>query len=160
MIKCTLLNKSGICEASKNNQNSWKAFQLMCTLLAHCWQGLAEGIRQVVLFNVFKWSVKKHLVVKILLAIWETQLQVLFYSFFVRLWKLKIRLVFSASWWYGNKRYVLFIASHALLQRYAEFNRLLWKYFVTCYSCSNYIFVFWHTVKIIFHKINFRKELF
>ena len=31
---------------------------------------------------------------------------------------------FSASWWFGNKKYFafLFSASHALFQRHAEFN--------------------------------------
>ena len=32
----------------------------------------------------------------------------------------------------------LFIASHALLQRHAEFNRLLERDFLTCYCCSCY----------------------
>ena len=35
----------------------------------------------------------------------------------------------------------LFIASRALLQRYAEFNRLLEKDFLTCYSNSYYSFM-------------------
>ena len=54
--------------------------------------------------------------------------------------KPKIRINFSASWWSGNKKYfcVLFIASRTLRQRYAEFNRLLWKNFLICFSCSYY----------------------
>ena len=36
--------------------------------------GFAEGVLRVVLFTIlwFKWSVKKHCVGKVLLAIWET----------------------------------------------------------------------------------------
>ena len=47
---------------------------------------------------------------------------------------------FLASWWSGNEKYfcMLFIASRALFQRYAEFNRLLEKDFRTCYSCPYY----------------------
>ena len=40
--------------------------------------------------------------------------------------------------WQREIFYFLFIASSALLQRYAEFNRLLKKDFLTCYSCSYY----------------------
>ena len=50
----------------------------------------------------------------------------LFLSFFVLLEKTKIRMKFSSSCWFGDKKYfcVLFIASHTLSQRYSEFNRL------------------------------------
>ena len=50
------------------------------------------------------------------------------------------RIRFSPSWWSGNKKYFwfLFIASRPLLQSHAEFSRLLWKYFRTCYSCLCY----------------------
>ena len=49
----------------------------------------------------------------------------------------KTRIRFSASWWSGNEKYFcsLFIASRALLQSDAEFNRLLKRNFITCYSC-------------------------
>ena len=40
--------------------------------------------------------------------------------------------------WYRETFLFLFMVSRALLQRYAEFNRLLWKDFLTCYSCSYY----------------------
>ena len=46
---------------------------------------------------------------------------------FVLLQKPKTRIKFSASWWSDNKKQFcfLFIVSHALLQRYAEFSRFL-----------------------------------
>ena len=39
----------------------------------HSWREFAKGILQIVLFAIlwFKWSVKKHCVAKVLLAIWE-----------------------------------------------------------------------------------------
>ena len=42
-------------------------------------------------------------------------------------YKPKTRIRFSASWWPGNEKYFcfLFIASRALLQSDAEFNRVL-----------------------------------
>ena len=60
-----------ILKTSKNNCKFSKAFHLMCHYLARiCW----EHSIQVFLFAVFwfKWSVKKHCVTKVLLAIWET----------------------------------------------------------------------------------------
>ena len=47
---------------------------------------------------------------------------------------------FFHKWWSGNEKYFyfLFIASHALLQSHAEFNRLLQMTFLACYSCSYY----------------------
>ena len=43
-----------------------------------------------------------------------------------RPYKTKIRIWFSASWWSGHEKYFCFllIASRALLQSHAEFNRL------------------------------------
>ena len=57
---------------------------------------------------------------------------------------------FSASWWSGNEKYFcfLFIASGALLQSHAEFNRLYKETFLhaipvritaTCYKSANVI---------------------
>ena len=64
MIKNTSPDNSGNSESLKNNGNSLKSFQLM----GHTWQGVAEGVLQFALFPVlgFKWSVKKHCVVKVL----------------------------------------------------------------------------------------------
>ena len=47
--------------------------------------------------------------------------------FFVRLKEPKTKIKVSASWWCGNENYFcfLFISARALLQRYAEFNKLL-----------------------------------
>ena len=47
-------------------------------------------------------------------------------SFFVLSDKPKPRTRFSASWWSGNEKYscFLFIASRALLQSHAEFNKI------------------------------------
>ena len=78
---------------------------------------------------------------KVLLLIWEIFLhennrncnfyrftyKFTFVLFLPFLTNQKTRIRFLASWWFGNKKYFcfLFIASHALLQSYAEFNRLL-----------------------------------
>ena len=64
-------------------------------------------------------------------------------SFFIFFYKQKTRIHFSAGWWSGNKIYFCFllIASRAFLQSYAEFNKLLSRYFLTCYSCSYYSFM-------------------
>ena len=45
--------------------------------------------------------------------------------------------VFSMS---GNEKYfcILFVASLALIHSHSEFNRLLLRNFLTCYSCSYY----------------------
>ena len=54
------------------------------------------------------------------------QLQICFYLLLVLSYKPKTRIWFSASWWSGNEKYFcfLFIASLALLQSHAEFNRI------------------------------------
>ena len=127
-----------ILKASKNNCNSSRALQPMYP----SWLWFAEGVLQVALFSVllFKRSVKKHCVEEILLAIWEYfymkiivtiiptgLVPVHFYPLFALSYKPKPRIRFSASWWSGNEKYFcfLFITSRALLQSYAEFNRLL-----------------------------------
>ena len=56
----TLPNKTGNSESLKNNHDSCYAYS---------WQGFAEDMLQVVLFMTFKWAVKKHRVVKVLLAL-------------------------------------------------------------------------------------------
>ena len=140
----------------------------------HSWRGFAEGVLQVVLLAIlwYNWSMKKHCVAKILLAIWEYfymkiivtiiakyVVTNLFLSSFFISYKLKTRIWFSASWWSGNEKYFcfLFIASRALLQSHAEFNRLLERNFLTCYSCTYYSFmVVAHSFEeILFCHMNF-----
>ena len=129
MIKNTLPDKSRIPESLKNNRNSSKAFQL----IFHSWWGFAEGVLQVVLFTIllFKWSVKKHCVAKVLLAIWEIFLhenncnynsyrfsyKFSFILFYFLSYKPKSRTRSSASWWSGNEKYLCFLitANRALL---------------------------------------------
>ena len=60
----------------------------------------------------------------------------LFLSFFVLLVKTKIRMKFSASCWFGNKKYfwVLFIASRALCQGYSssvDFYKRIFLHFIS-----------------------------
>ena len=57
---------------------------------------------------------------------------------FVLSYEAKTDINFLGSWWSGNEKYFWFllIASRALLQRHAEYNRILWWNFLTCYSCS------------------------
>ena len=141
MIKNTLPDKSGNLESlkkKKKNRNSLKVFQPMCPWLARIfWERL-----QVVLFTIlwFKWSVKKHCLGQVLLATWEIFLheksrdsnsyrfshKFFFYLLFIFSYKPITRIGVSASWWSGNEKYFcfLFIASRALLQSHAEFNRL------------------------------------
>ena len=61
-------------------------------------------------------------------------------SLFCSFVETKTRIKFSPSWWSGNEKYlsILFLVSRALLQRYAKFNRLLEKDFLTRHSCSYY----------------------
>ena len=102
----------------------------------------------------FRWSVKRHCVAKISQGIWERFLyennrNYNFYKFIYKFIKFvlsfvclfvetKTRITFLASWWSGNQKYFcfLFITNRALLQRYTEFNRHLYRDFLTCYSCS------------------------
>ena len=67
----------------------------------------------------FKWSVKKHCVAKVLLAIWETFLH-------------------ENNRNYNSYKfsYKFSLASRVLLQSLTEFNRLLLRNFCTCYSHS------------------------
>ena len=64
---------------------------------------------------------------KIIVIIISTDLvKIHFYPLFVLSYKPKTRIGFSGSWWSGKEKcfYFLFIASRALLQSHAEFNRL------------------------------------
>ena len=117
-----------------------------------CWGCSTVCFNYTVLW--FKWSVKKHCVTKVLLAIWEMFFdenncncnsyrcgyKFAFILFFVLSCKTKTRIKFWASWWSGNEKYCcfLFIASRGLLQSHAKFNKLLYRNFLACYSCSYY----------------------
>ena len=136
---------------ARQNRKSWKPQKINATVrllfskCAHSWRGFSEGILRVVLFIVLRlnWSVQKHCVAKVLLAIWEIFLHensqnhnsyrfsyrftfILFLSF---LTNQKIRVL--ACWRSGNKKYFcfLFIARHTLFQSHAEFNRLYKRIF-------------------------------
>ena len=112
----------------------------LLNLCAQSWWGFAEGVIQFVLFTIlwFKWSVKKHFVAKVLVAIWEifshendrnyNSYRFSYKFVFVLSYKPKTtRIWISESWWSDNEKYFcfLFIASHALLQSHAEFNIFL-----------------------------------
>ena len=140
MIKNTWPNKSGNPTTLKKIIITVRKFSNLC---AYIWREFAEGILQVLSFTVlcFKSFVKKHCVVKILLATWETFLyesncNYIFCKFtFTNLLlplcsafvKTNKRIKFSASWWSCIKinSCLLFIVSRALFQRHAKFNRLL-----------------------------------
>ena len=64
----------------------------------------------------------------------------------------------SAKWWSANGKYFcfLFITSRVLLQSHAEFNRLLWKNFLTCYSCLYYSSMIWVINTIYYTSSNHR----
>ena len=71
---------------------------------------------------------------KIIVTIIPTDLVTnLLYPLFVLSYEPKTRIWFSTSWWSGNEKYFcfLFIASRALLESHAEFNRLLQRNFLT-----------------------------
>ena len=59
-------------------------------------------------------------------------------SSFCPFWQAKNKNQVFSNWWSGNEKYfcVLFKASCALLQSHAKFNTVLWRNFLTCYSCS------------------------
>ena len=99
-------------------------------------------------------QLKKHCV-KDLLAIWEMLLQEIVVTiiptdlaaksllfFFCPFLQTKNKNQASVRWWSGNKKYffLLFIASHRLLQSHVKFNRRLKRNFLTCYSCLYYSF--------------------
>ena len=123
----------------KKNRNSSKTSQLMCPRLARiCW---GRSIGYFLYSFVIQVISEKKKLAKVLLLIWEIFLhennrncnfyrftyKFTFVLFLPFLTNQKTRIRFLASWWFGNKKYFcfLFIASHALLQSYAEFNRLL-----------------------------------
>ena len=116
---------------ARQNRKSWKpqninaTVRLLFSKCVHSWRGFSEGILRVVLFIVLRlnWSVKKHCVAKVLLAIWEIFLHensqnhnsyrfsyrftfILFLSF---LTNQKIRVL--ACWRSGNKKYLFFVYS-------------------------------------------------
>ena len=132
MIINSTPDKSGDPESLKN---------ILFIQYAHSWGGFSEDVLQVLSFIVlwFKWSVKKHCVAKLLLAIWEILLHennrnCNSYTFSYKVvfsYKLKTRIRFSASWWSGNQRYFyfLFIVSRVLLQSHAKFQQNFIKEF-------------------------------
>ena len=80
---------------------------------------------------------------KIIVTIIPTNLVINFYPLFVLSYKPKTRIWFSASWWSGNEKYFyfLFIASSAVLQSHAKFNRLFIKEF--SYMLFTWNFLTW-----------------
>ena len=69
-------------------------------------------------------------------------LQICCYNFFALSQNLKPRIKVSACWWSGNKKYFyfLFTVNRALLQSHANPQKLFWRNFLTCCSCSYYKF--------------------
>ena len=119
----------------------------MCTSLARISWGPSKSCFFTAL--CFKWSVKKHYVAKIhkefergfCTKIIVTMIPMnlvtnSLLSLVCPFVEIKNKNQISSSWWSGNEKYfcALFMASRALIQRYAEFNRLLWKDFLKCYS--------------------------
>ena len=110
-----------------------------------CWRGFARaGILVVVLFAIlcFNWSVKENCGAKILLTIWETlpyENHCNFDSCKFSYNSLLSLFCPFRGWWCAKEKYIFFIYSEsrsALLERPPEFNRLLQKNFLNCYSCS------------------------
>ena len=135
MIKNTLPNKSG-------NHESLKIFSLQLeSSSTYSRRGFAEEILQFVLLTVlcFKWSVKRHCVSKILQGIWEKFLyqnnqnynsykfryKFTFIPFLSFHRNLKQKSNIQQVGGLVTRNCFLFIASRALLQRHAQFNRLL-----------------------------------
>ena len=70
------------------------------------------------------------------------------------------RIKFSANRWSGWETFLFFLASRAPLQRYAEFNRLLYRNFLTFYSYSLRGVVHWISHGVIhWRKLNFKQGL-
>ena len=142
-------NKSGNLESLKKQLQEFKSFSTIVLIVG---EDLLRAF-----YRLF-YSLKKHCVAKVLLAIWEIFLyennrnynsyifsyKFAFTLFFFISYKPKTRIRFSASWWSGNEKYFcfLFIASRALLQSYAEFNRPLQRNFLTCYSLFIFLVYF------------------
>ena len=97
---------------------------------------------------------KKHCVAKVLLAIWEIFLYENNCNYNSYRFSYKFAFILFLSFLRNQKQesgfqravglvtrsisFFFFIASRALLQGYAKFNRLLQRNFLTCYSCSCY----------------------
>ena len=92
-----------------------------------CWEHSASCFIYNFVFQVW---VKGHCVAKILHVIWETFLYKNSYDFrFVISYETRSKINFLGGWWSSNEKYFcsLFVESRAILQRYAEFNRLLYR---------------------------------
>ena len=106
------------------------------------------------LFTVFyiKCSVKQYCVAKVLLAIWETFFYESTCNYNSNKFSYKFLFLCLLSFHKNQKResifqqvesmvtkiFVFCIASRAVLQRYAQFSRLLYRNFLTCYSFAYY----------------------
>ena len=109
-------------------------------------------VLQVVLFTVlwFKWLVEKHCVVRVLLEIRDTTFYEINCHYNSDKFSYKFAFILFCSFqeikdknqvfskllvWYFH---FLFIANSLLFQSHVEFNRLLKRDFLACYSCSHY----------------------
>ena len=83
-------------------------------------------------------------------------------SFLALSYKPKTRIRFSASWQSGNNKCFsfFFIASRALLQSHAEFNRLSYRNFLIFYCCSYYSSMVQSKTNILYVNIDFTEDLF
>lgn len=114
----------------------------------YSWRGFAKVFLQVVCERFFDSVVsKKPCVGKVLLAIWQIFLNQNKFNY--NSWRFCIKFCFihfSKSWWSGHKKYFysLFIASRPLLQNYSEFNRILYKDFITVHVRVHWLYLkFW-----------------
>ena len=150
---------SRLCENCKILIDLYKLVFLSCpTIFLDCHNKTKLVTKLVVLFTVlwFKWSVKKHCIAKVLLVNWETFLHENNRNYNSCKFSYKFTFVPFLSFLRNEKHdssfhqvgglvtrnisffFFLFIACHALFQSHAEFNRLLYRNFLTCYSCSYY----------------------
>ena len=131
MIENTLPDKSGNPESLKKQPQLFESFSAnVPNLVRICW-----GRLQVVLFIIlwFKWSVKKHCVAKVSLAIWETFFHENNRNYNLYRFSFKFAFIFflfflpNQKQESGNEKhfYFIFIAGRAVLQSHAEFNKLL-----------------------------------
>ena len=126
-------------KTSKNNYNSWKRSSANVHVVARIFWGrwyylfylgfcVSSDQQKNTGWQRFCKKFERHFYMKIIATIIPTNLVAnSLLPFFVRLKEPKTRIKVSASWWCGNENYFcfLFISARALLQRYAEFNKLL-----------------------------------
>ena len=125
-----------ILKASQNNRNSSKAFQLRCPYLARiCWghstgfviynfviqvisektlcsKGFASNLR-----DIFTWKYRNYNSYKFIFILW---------------------IGFHQVGGLVTRNISAFCLSRTLLQSHTEFNRLIKRNFLTCYSCTYY----------------------